>query len=103
MAADSGSIWPAFPLATAAHPVTSTRMSFSISRRVSSMCSRSWGSLGLLQPTTATAPRMVPAAMASTSGFGVPPSAPRSASTENPPIMRTGFTGIRTRSWFRSG
>jgi hypothetical protein len=79
-------------------------MSFSISRRVSSMCSRSWGSLGLLQPTTATAPRMVPAAMASTSGFGVPPSAPRMASTENPPIMldRLG-TGIRTRPWFRSG
>ena len=72
-------------------------------RRVSSMCSRSWGSLGLLQPTTATAPRMVPAAMASTSGLGVPPRAPRIASTEKPPIIRTGSAGIRTRSWLRSG
>ncbi len=33
--ADAGSICPALPFAIAAHPVTSTRMSFSIRRLVS--------------------------------------------------------------------
>ena len=46
---------------------------------------------------------MAPEAMASIRGFGVPPSAPRIASTEKPAIIRTGSTGMRTRSGLRLG
>ncbi len=99
--AASGTMCPAFPLATAEQPVTRTRISFSISRCVSVTCPWSCGIFGLLQPTTPTAPRILPALIASTSGSGVPPSASRIASTEKPAIMSIVPAGILTRSGLR--
>jgi len=86
--ADFGIICPALPWQLPAQPVTSTRMSFSIRRLVSVMWPLSWRIFGLLQPTIPTAPRILPAAMASTSGCGVPPSARRSPRRRSRPSSR---------------
>ena len=50
-----------------------------------------------------TAPRIAPDAMASTSGWGVPPSAPMIDSTEKPAIIGTGSLGMFTRAVTRLG
>ena len=102
MDAPSGTSRPALPAAVVTQPVASTIISFLISAFMSPTLAESCLILGLLQPTTPTKPRTVPALTASSKGSSVPPRASRMASLENPVMMLTGSTGISTRLGSRS-
>ena len=93
---------PALPAAVVTQPVASTIISFLISAFMSPTLAESCLILGLLQPTTPTKPRTVPAFTASSRGSSVPPNASRMASFEKPVMMLTGSTGISTRLGSRS-
>jgi len=94
-------IRPASAQATAAQPVSTTKML----RRMSSLAKVMWPKscliLGLLQPTIPTAPRTLPSRIRSKRGLRLPPIASFKASTEKPTTASTGALGMSTRSGTR--